>query len=787
MMRARWSLILIAAVISSLAMTGCHGLESINSPFTHQSFSKLEHAPCVSLFTRNGRVGCGTASRSVELGKLVYYKNAAAAAANDQPTSTIVIVVEDYAWTAETITTMQNIAELAGILVLNSTSVNDEDQDGNNNAIMPSPDARTPQGYGTASASLNYGNTQYAWNAYGEGLLELNLHGIPVAYVSNVNVADSIRDESKKNDNVRRHEIVAEFNYYMGPAEINSFDCLGWKNAVGGEWAPTCLPLAGTSVWASLVPEDSSSSNSKLPVLLVAAGMDATSYFHDKSPGANTAASNILTILMAAKLVGQYCNIDDGGCRAKVQTNIVFALFQAETYGFVGSRTFLRDVAYPGFTCQSGDPVKTNPAKVDGDPSEDACLNPLRQSLRFANLGQISGMLAVDQVGHSVSSDMLYAHTEQDNNDGNNYGSNLATLLKAAQTDLVSVSSSSTADNGNGYPYPPSPLTSLLNLSGGTVGGCVLTGFDNVYTSKIPYHSHLDVAANINLDTIAAAATIVARTAVAAAVGGDSDYAVNLIPALASDDSHFQQLVHCFLYDGSCKLIRKYSTVEIANAKARTGMTNLQQGPGMETPPNYYVGVYNDYYGQPFVQVGDKQYGAYDGAEYGKKKTDAIALRPRQMEAAIRGLLNDYLGQYDDTNDDVTKNNKNTCSSAADCDGLNLCNSAAPVTCTGGGRCVCERAHYHVALDEALRPEVNKPPGFFSANNDDNNDNNQQQNADTPVYTEPFWSSTVGVRVYRKSGPIPGILTMVTGVAVAAISYFGAVVLKMGLKKEKLF
>lgn len=676
----------------------------------------------------------------MEVGKLSYYKN------NPDSKDSVVIVVEEFAWTADTISALTErygSTGLAGILVLNSTNVNEEQEtDG-----FPSPDSLYPQGYGTPSADLNYGYYQYRWNTYGEDLFALDLHGIPVAYVPNVQIADSLREESKKNNDAS-HSIVAEFNYYMGPSEVNSLECLSWKDSEGGEWAPKCLPLGGTSVWAS------TETNSQNPVFLVAGGMDSTSFFHEATPGANTAATNIITILMAAKLVG---NIED---KSAFQANIVFALFQAETYGFAGSRRFLRDVAYPGFQCQS-DPVQTAPAKED---SELGCLNPLRQSLRFAELGQISGMLAVDQIGHSVSNDMLYVHTDEDNDA---YGAYIANWLKASGTSQVSVSSSSTADNGDGYPYPPSPLTSLLNLSGGGVGGAVLTGFDNAFTSKIPYHSHMDVAANINLDTVAAAATMVARTAVAAANGGDTDSAMNLIPVLSSKDEHFQELVNCFLHEGSCRLIRKYSNVEIDNGKAQTGLS-LQPGPGMESPPNYFVGVYNDFYGQPFVQVGQDQYGAYDGDDFGKIKSDAIALRPRQMEAAIRGLLNEYLGQQD--------GDQKSCSSASNCD---LDCNGVPATCTGGGSCVCERAHYHVALDEALLPEANKAPGFFSVNENDE--------GTTPIYTEPFWASDVGVHVYRKSGFIPGIVTLVAGMVVASASYFGAVVLKIGLKKEKLF
>ena len=85
-----------------------------------------------------------------------------------------------------------------------------------------------------------------------------------------------------------------------------------------------------------------------------------------------------------------------------------------------------------------------------------------------------------------------------------------------------------------------------------------------------------------------------------------------------------------------------------------------------------------------------------------------------------------------------------------------------------------------MALDEALVAAVNEPTGFFQLNED-------VDTGISPVYTEPFWSPSVGVRVYRSVGPLPGILMLVVGVAVSATSFFAALVLKVGLKKEKLY
>jgi nicastrin len=57
----------------------------------------------------------------------------------------------------------------------------------------------------------------------------------------------------------------------------------------------------------------------------------------------------------------------------------------------------------------------------------------------------------------------------------------------------------------------------------------------------------------------------------------------------------------------------------------------------------------------------------------------------------------------------------------------------------------------------------------------------------SPMYTEPFWSSDVGVRIYRDVGWLPGFFTLIGGLGAAGISLFGAFVLKVGLKKEKLY
>lgn len=775
---------------------------SLDHPFT-QSFTKVFHVACVALYHRNGRVGCGTADRSLNIGQLYYYKGSLP----DNQENPYVMVVEDYDLTAETIEMLSGAVngKLEGVLVINSTkssgdsSSNANSQDTN---TYLSPASKTPMGYNTPMANLNYGYNAYQWNPKGEDLLELNLIGMPMAYIPDSDVASSLREESQNREG--SSAVVAEFNYYMGPNDITSKDCLQWKDLATEEWNPKCLPLGGSSVWAlpGSPPKgnnnargrilNSLNGNQGMPgrdlasnqnygnarqVVILSAGMDSTSLFHDLSPGANTAASNILAIVMAAKLIG--ANMNDQ-MLDQMPKRMVLALFEGESYGFLGSRSFLRDLAYPGFKCNSA-PVRAVPRL--GESSDYACLDPLRPSLKFADIGQIAGMISVDQIGHGVSDGILYVHADQKNDE---YGTYLANIMKYSATSDYSVAFSSVANNNNnGYPYPPSPLTSLLQLSGGNKGGAILTGYDYAFSGKVPFQSHRDAAGSeyINLKSIAATATILARTVVAAAYDDGSNdnggyqnaayFAKNVIPELSSNDEDLLELSNCLFYGNSCSLIGKYSDVEIANDKARTGI-NLAFAESFPNPPSFYVGVYSGTTGQPFVQVGDSKFGSYNGNDFGKRTSDAFAMVPRQLESVIHGLFNDYLGRGSGNG------SGGSCRKSTDCGKSDICQAYGDsATCTGRGQCVCKRSHYHIAVDEALSPFSNYPPGYFQIRDDDE--------GVSAMYTEPFWSPNVGIRVYREVDSLPGFFTLVAGVAVGVASLFSALVLKVGLKKEKLY
>lgn len=700
-----------------------------------------------------------------------------------------VAVFEENDFTSDNMKQLEEINKtnniVRGILIVNSTMASSD-----SSSSYHSPASTSPRGQNTESYQLTPDNG-YDWNPNGDGLLNKDLYGIPTAYVSDADIGQymlqAAKDQSElllsttnngasgqeggnggifTNSNVNIPPINAEFNMYMGPKNATATSCLTWIDN-DDVWRPKCLPLGGNSVWAKAGSPPSNNDNEN-GIILVATNIDSTSMFHDIVPGANTAASNILTVLMAAKLLGQ--SVDDETLDG-LNKQIVFAFFQGEQYGYLGSRSFIRDLAYPGFECDEDRTVPTvSKKKNDENYRKRSCLYPLRQDLDFMQLGNVDSMIAVDQVGILSNGDSFYVHDS-----GNSNG--LSNILLAMNSDDWSVS------QGSAGSIPPTPLSSLINLSGGDAGGVVLSGYDETFTNDARYLSHTDSYGNgmISLDAIAKASTLVARAALASAYGAQNgyyndsvDYAKNLIAEIDSSDETLVDLANCLFSNGMCDTLKKYSSMGRANNRAETGL-DIGIGQSLGSVPNYYVGVFDHKNSQPYAYIGGSTYGSYTGnLTYGDNSNDAVLVLPNVLEMGIHGLLDDFLGRG--TNGDTKFT---SCQSMSDCSKVSYCsNSGDFATCSGSKVCVCSRAHYHQALDEAIVPASNNSTGKFVVSSDDG--------GVSPMYSEPYWDSDIGVHVYRE-GEESGSWTLGIGIVFAAGWVLSTIFLKKKLRKEKLY
>lgn len=840
---------------------------TLDRPF-HDSFEHLPHVACYTLYTRNGRVGCGTTDRSTQIGSIVDWNSVlsdssgSSSSGNDDGTMNIppyVAVMDEVDYTKDNVDALllfsksssESSTPLQGILVLNSTATitdtaSSAESGESSIPTMASPAPQTPRGDDTPSADIAIGGS-YAWNPMGDALTIQDYYGLPTAYVADVSVASylfgvateqgrtltRLRKKGKKNlqDDQLLPSIVAEFNLYMGGNGIDSSQCLAW-NDVDGTWNPKCLPLGGNSIWALAGSpdifneeegdqkandgnDDNQNNNGARSTVLVATSIDTTSMFHDASPGANAAASNILTLLMTAKLLGTVS--DD--VFDSLPHRIVLAFFQGESYGYLGSRLFLRDLAYPGFACQD-DMVPSAPNDIYGKSGDNArripkaCLSPLRANTDFTVLGansDIAGMITVDQVG-VLDDRVFYAHGGDENNDD---GDSYSNILQQLSTDYYSVSASSAEggdDDNDGSPLPPTPLSSLLQLSGGNIGGAVLAGYDATFVNEALYQSHLDRndTRPVDLKAVAAAATILARAALAAAYKDDEDnnnddendiiqFVTDTIAELDPEDETFLKIANCLLVDGNCNAFLNHGRVERTSNRELTGI-DLGLGTPLGNPPNYYVSIYNSNYGQGFVQVNNRWFGSYvaddleNGKPYGENPKDTFLLRPSLLETAIRGYLDDFLGRGSSSNDENEDENDSPslakCQATSDCSSVSYCASQSGdyAICTGEGYCVCSRARYHPAYDESIVPSPNNSSGYFIPRTDNNDDDEEMLfSSQSPMYTEPYWSMNVGVRVYRKAGVESGRAALFSGILIALGTVTLTIWGRQKLIKEKLY
>ena len=334
---------------------------SLTEPFNNDHFESLPHAACVTLFHRNGRAGCGTYGHEVMTGRLLDWNSVVGTNDNNnneegrrreeekQSIPPYVAVIDEEYYTADNVAKLMYYSSqytagneygvveeggpLRGILVLASSSTTTSSNINDNNGVkFPSPEPLCPQGQDTPSAQLSVG-TSYAWNVNNmgedvvlDGLTNTDMYGLPTAYVYDGSTASYLKSVSMEQANALTNSggsnnveaevypaVLSEFNYYMGPggeiddngnAVYNSQKCLEWKDT-NNEWSPRCAPLGGNSIWSvagSPVPLEYGAGDSK-STILIATNIDSTSMFHDIVPGANTAASNILTVLMAAQLI----------------------------------------------------------------------------------------------------------------------------------------------------------------------------------------------------------------------------------------------------------------------------------------------------------------------------------------------------------------------------------------------------------------------------------------------------------------------------------------------------
>ncbi|KAK3159038.1 hypothetical protein QOZ80_2AG0144890 [Eleusine coracana subsp. coracana] len=438
------------AVFAPLAAGDAASLESVPD-LVKAMYLNIESFPCVRLLNLSGEIGCSNPGSQKIIAPIARFSNSSSHLV--QP-STVLLPLDQM---SDFFVRVSNDPELhhkvAGVLV--------ESDSAKNTLAELSPDRKFPQ-----EAFAPYSNLSHNWNPAGSGIM-WNRYDFPVFLLSEESTL-TLRKVAEKNEKTTNgyQPNVAEFDLVMQTTKSQTHDsasCLKEQ---------TCLPLGGHSVWASLPPIKNASAEHQKPIILAIASQDASSFFRDRSLGADSPISGLIALLTAVDALSHLEDLKN------LKKQLVFAVFNGEAWGYLGSRKFLQEL----------------------DEGAD--------SVSGISSLMIDQVLEIGSVGKGIIEEYpsFYAHAA-----GNSSGSKkiLDALQSASDSlgsDNVKVKHAASSNPG----VPPSSLMSFIRKNS-SISGIVLEDFDSHFSNNF-YHSYLDSSENINSSSIAAAAALVARS-----------------------------------------------------------------------------------------------------------------------------------------------------------------------------------------------------------------------------------------------------------------------------------
>ncbi|XP_044951706.1 nicastrin [Hordeum vulgare subsp. vulgare] len=502
-------LVLLAPAVSGDAAT----LESVPD-LVKAMYVNIESFPCVRLLNLSGEIGCSNPGHGLVIAPIVRFKNS-----NDQlaePSAVLLPLDQMPAFFLRVSNDPELYHKVAGVLV----------ESNGDKLLELSPDRKFPQG-----DFAPYSNVSHDWNPAGSGIM-WNRYDFPAFLLSeeSTQTLRKIADKNEKSNNGYQAN-VAEFDLVMQTTKAETHGseaCLKEQS---------CLPLGGQSVWASLPPMSNASKEHQKPIIMVVASQDSASFFRDRSLGADSPISGLIALLTA---VDALSHLHDLG---KLKKQLVFAAFDGEAWGYLGSRKFLQEL----------------------DEGDD--------SVNGINSSMIEQVLEIGSVGKGISQGdtLFYAHASRNSSISKKILDGLQSGSDSLGSDNVKVKPAASSNPG----VPPSSLMSFMRKNTST-SGVVLEDFDSQFSNKF-YHSHLDSPANINSSSIAAAAALVARSLYILAT---ADMPVDLMTlnTIKVNVTLVEELIGCLLTCDpglSCDIVKSFISPS-------------------NTCPSHYVGVFQD-------------------------------------------------------------------------------------------------------------------------------------------------------------------------------------------------
>ncbi|RLN80022.1 hypothetical protein BBO99_00004818 [Phytophthora kernoviae] len=661
---------------------------------------------CVRLFHSGGSVGCRSVTDS-EMARLYPISTfeelssfVSGQAEQQEADSKYVLVMKESLLSYDAISS--GLDRIGGLFVYPESSKN------------ASFEASTPQGDGTVDGILNpFSSKKTEWNPTGNGLLTKSLP-FPVVMLENTTTGEEFTKRAEMNIKSGVGATYKAFmNYYFGPEDMNSLKCLNFTNIYGNP-SPKCDPIGGQSSWAMRGKLDSEE------IVLAMAGMDSAALSHVLSPGANTGASGLVALLTAAHALK---GLPDSAFDKKV----VFAAFQAEKFGFVGSRKFLSDVQK--FT-KDPEGACAYPVSDSSSPmGKSFCTNPMLSSTEFANLelSKVSYAIAVDQVGILPSSGNFTVHV-------NPHANETSDLVDA----IVNAPSAASAfAEGNTGSLPPTPLLSFVNdaeYGQRDLVGAVIAGYGDSFTSEATYNSRHDEFTLLDVDAVAQAAQVLAESVFTLA---SSNATTAQLDKIKVDTSLVENMLLCVSTDWSCDLMTNYSQFMVTTLIDYLSLTDSAK-PSYSVPATLYPGPLDDDRSMLVLKTSDSSYYSLFNESWSDDEY-AVRLFPNAYESFTRAFLASAMVP------NATAEGATTCTQSQSCG-----DGGKGKECVYPGICVDKSAFHH----EASSPGLKRTTTALLY---------EVVNSSLPIWVEPQWASDIGSYSFPDPGAWIGWITLFIG------------------------
>lgn len=192
--------------------------------------------------------------------------------------------------------------------------------------------------------------SENTWNPWGSGLLLENFD-IPIIFLSTKEewekVVKCYRDFNLLKEGQQKRALCSiEINSFMAAAS-NSEVCIRRSKFSGViRQIRFCDPLQGRNIYATLFPREivnpSNRSNDKSEkIILVSARLDTTSMFDGVGLGAMDSLASVATLVSTAHFLRKVLTNE---VYEKNKLNVLFILFNGESYDYIGSQRFVYDL-----------------------------------------------------------------------------------------------------------------------------------------------------------------------------------------------------------------------------------------------------------------------------------------------------------------------------------------------------------------------------------------------------------------------------------------------------------